>query len=142
MKKILLLIIITAVVSCAPKKNTSKEAKPLFEILTEQNDGGASIRFYEILTQQKEIKMLLGDEHLKNKINESDINAANFLILNAGEKPSTGYSSTIETIQELPDKIVITVKESAPKTGDINAGVMSYPYTIVKINSKKPIEIK
>ena len=46
--------------SCSSSKNGLN--KPVYEILTVNNDGGANIKFYEILTEPKEIMMLLGDE--------------------------------------------------------------------------------
>ena len=68
MKKIGLLLLILFLVSCGATSTKSSGAKPLFEILTQQADGGASIRFFEILTEEKEIAMLQNDEKLKNKI--------------------------------------------------------------------------
>ena len=142
MKKIYFLLALIIVSSCGTKQVASKGPKPLFEILTQQNDGGASIQFYEILTEQKEIRMLLGDENLRSKIKENDIKTSNFIILNSGEKPSSGYMSKVTNVEELSDKIIVTVKEVSPNSDEMNMTVMSNPYTIVKINSKKPIEIK
>ncbi len=142
MKKVYFLFAVLIASACGTKQVVSKGPKPLFEILTQQNDGGASIQFYEILTEQKEIKMLLGDENLKSKIKENDIKTANYIILNSGEKPSSGYMSKVINVEELSDKIIVTVKEISPSSDEMNMTVMSYPYTIVKINSKKPIEIK
>jgi hypothetical protein len=47
--------------------------KPLFEVLTQQSDGGANINFYEILTEPNEIKMLQNDKKLKSKISTLDV---------------------------------------------------------------------
>jgi len=41
----------------------------------------------------------------------------------------------------LPDKIVVTVKETKPE-GEMVTQALTYPYAVLKINSKKPIEIK
>ncbi len=141
MKKSTLLLLVLIVIACSPKVITSGE-KPLYEVLTRQNNGGASIRFYEILTEPKEIKMLLNDDNLEKKINAEDINTANFVILNMGEKNSGGYSINVKSVIEAADKIIITVEESAPKRNEMATSVMSYPYTIVKVNSKKPIVIQ
>lgn len=140
MKKISALFFVLVLFSCA--SNSSKKTKPLFEILTEQNNGGASIQFYEILTEEKEIKMLLNDDNLKRKVKPEDIKTANFIILNLGEKNSGGYSVKVENIQETENQVILTVKEIKPKAGEPVTDVMSNPYTIVKINSKKEIVIK
>ena len=140
MKIVIALFSIVVLFSCA--SNSSKKTKPLFEILTEQNNGGASIQFYEILSEEKEISMLLNDDNLKRKVKAEDVKTANFIILNLGEKNSSGYSVKVENIQETENQIILTVKEIKPKAGEPVTNVMSNPYTIVKINSKKEIVIK
>jgi PrcB C-terminal len=140
MKKVIVLLSLIFLFSCAT--NSSKKTKPLFEILTEQNNGGASIQFYEILTEEKEIVMLLNDGNLKKKIKPEDIKTANFIILNLGEKTTGGYSINVESVEETANQIILTIKEIKPKSDDFVTDVMSNPYTIVKINSKKEIVIK
>ena len=140
MRKAVLLLLVVMVVSC--KSGADKANKPLYEVLTQQSTGGAQVRFFEILTEAREIKMLQSDENLKKKVKEGDTDTANFIILNLGEKNSGGYSIGIEKVEEKADKIIVTVKETAPAAGEMTTSVMTNPYTIVKINSKKPIEIQ
>ena len=140
MKKILGGLLTILLFSCGAKQTISEKERPLYEILTQQNDGGASIRFYEILTESREIAMLQNDENLRDKIKPGDINTSNFIILNMGEKPSAGYSITVENVEETADKVIVTVKEQEPK--GMSASVITYPYCIVRINSKKQIVIK
>ena len=78
MKKIIYIPIVLLLFACATKTINSK--KPLYEILTYQEDGGATIRFYEILSESEEITMLLADPNLKKKIKSDDIKSCNFLI--------------------------------------------------------------
>ena len=142
MKKGLSIFIILFLISCSTKQSTT-ESKPLFEILTTQEDGGASIRFFEILTEEKEIKMLQNDALLKNKIRAQDLNTANFVILNMGEKNTLGHTIDVKSVVETQDKIIITVRDVAPKTADVAEDeVFYYPYSILKINSKKEISIQ
>ena len=57
-----------------------------------------------------------------------------------GPQTSGGYSISIDSIQELENDVIVTIKENAP-TG-MATSVMTNPMTIVKINSKKNIIIK
>lgn len=141
MKKLVVLTLTVLLFSCASKKTVDAN-RPLYELLTTQNDGGASIQFYEILSEPKEIMMLLSDPNLEKKIKQDDIQNSNFVILNMGEKPSGNYIISIEKVEETATNIIISIKEDKPssKVEDISDAV--YPYAIVKINSKKPIVIK
>lgn len=140
MKRIAVLLIVLIAAACGPAADKGK--KPLYEVLTQQNDGGAQVRFFEILTEEREIKMLQNDENLKNKVKSTDVNTANFVILNMGEKPSGGHSISVESVRETADKIYIKVKETGPVEGEMATSVMSYPYAIVKVNSKKEIVVE
>lgn len=140
-KYILSSIVILLILSCSSNKKSV--SKPLYEVLSANNDGGANIRFYEILTEPKEIRMLLSDPDLKKKIKQEDIEKSNFVILNMGELPEGNYKIAIENIEETPDNIIIHVKETKPEvlnTDSLNNVV--YPFSVVKINSKKEIIFK
>lgn len=139
MKKTAFLVLALVVLSCSSKKTT---AKPLFEVLTQQNDGGGNIHFFEIVSDKREFTMLLNDENLKRKIKPDDINTSNFIILNMGAKTGKGYSIEVVDVQETADKIIISLKENEPEGKSDPLAEYSYPYSIVKINSKKEIIIK
>lgn len=141
MKKLPVLLLLTILAACSTGANKETN-KPLYEVLTQQSNGGAQVRFFEVLTEPREIKMLENDDNLKKKIQPGDINSANFVILNMGEKNSGGYSVTVEKVEEIGDKIYITVKENEPAPGEMTTSVMTNPYAIVKINSKKEIVFK
>jgi hypothetical protein len=141
MKKIALVFLTVLLFSCASTTKIS-EKRPLFEILTQQNDGGASIRFFEILSEPNEIKMLQGDENLKNKIGSNDIQTANFVILNMGQKTTGGYKIGIENVVETDKNIIITVKETIPEPGGMVTQAFTNPFCVVRINSKKEIIFK
>jgi len=140
MKRVILFFVVVLIASCATKKTAAE--KPLYEILTKQSDGGGNIHFYEILTEEREIKMLQSDDNLKRKIKPEDIKTSNFVILNLGEQTSGGHSIDVKSVTETADKIIITVEEKGPKEGEMATSVITYPYTIVKINSKKEIVIQ
>ena len=142
MKKIGLLLLTLILVSCGASSTKNSGAKPLFEVLTQQADGGASIRFFEILTEEKEIAMLQNDEKLKNKIHPNDTQTSNFIVLNMGEKTAVGFKIGIESAIETDKNIIVTIKEISPESSAISTEEIMTPYCVVKINSKKEIIIK
>jgi hypothetical protein len=141
MKKVLPLLALVFLYSCSSTKKTT--SKPLYEVLTVNDDGGANIKFYEILTEPKEIMMLLSDETLKKKIKSSDTTNSSFIILNAGPTKETYNRIKIEKVVETASQIELYIKDTQKNTAiDLSDDDTLFPYTIVKINSKKPIVIK
>jgi hypothetical protein len=140
MKKVISILTVFVLVSCGTTKTS--DSKALYEVLTEQSDGGGNIKFFEILTEPNEIKMLENDPLLKDKMKQDDINNSNFVILNMGEKNTGGYSIGVEKVEETDKNIIITVKEKSPAPDAMTMQVITYPYTVVKVNSKKEIIIK
>jgi hypothetical protein len=142
MKKIFVSILAIVLASCSSASIKSTDTNKLYEVLTQQSNGGASIRFFEILTEPNEIKMLQNDDSLKHKITTSDVQNANFVILNMGEKTTGGYSIGIENVVETDTNIIVTVKDKNPEAGSMVTQSFTMPYCVVKINSKKPIIFK
>lgn len=140
MKKVVLIVCVLVLASCSSTK--TKDTGALYNVLVSSEYGGGNFQFYEIITEQKEFNMLLGDDELKKLVKPGDIATSNFVLLNMGEKNTGGYSIEVVKVEELSDKIVITVKENKPPTGAAVTDAITNPYTVVKINSKKPIEIK
>ncbi len=140
MKRIVLIVGVLVLAACSSTK--TKEVGGLYKVLVSSEYGGGNFQFYEIITDQKEFNMLLGDDELKKMVKPDDITTSNFVLLNMGEKSTGGYSIDVVNVEELSDKIVITVKENKPSSGDNVTTAITNPYTVVKINSKKPIEIK
>lgn len=141
MKKYIPLVLILLLYACSSTKNMG--SKPLYEVLTVNNDGGANIKFYEILTEPKEINMLLGDEALAKLIKSKDIKESSFIILNTGPTKESYNRMKIEKVIETPTQIEVYLKDTQ-KNLDVNMidDTTKYPYTVVKVNSKKPIVIK
>jgi protease stability complex PrcB-like protein len=137
MKKIVFVLMVFAAFSCGPAKVVSSNL--LYEVIAERNTGGAQIKFYEIISEPNEFKMIKNDPALRKKVKPTDIDSANFVILSAGEKNTGGYSIGIEKVEETDKNIIITVKEEGPKPGEMVTESMTTPFTIVKINSKKEI---
>jgi hypothetical protein len=114
-------------------------SKPMYDVLFGSDFGGASFQFYEIITEEIEFNMLLKDKIIKPYIKKEDITTCNFILVNIGEKQKNGYTIEVKIIEELSDKIVLTIKEVEPK-GIPNES--TNPCFVVKIKSKKTIEIK
>lgn len=142
MKKSVLIFLALIIVSCGASSSKTSGANSLYEILTQQSYGGASIRFFEILSEENEIAMLQNDEKLKDKIKPNDIQTSNFVVLNMGEKTSGGYKIGIESVVETDKNIIITIKETVPEMSSITTQEITTPYCVVKINSKKQIIIE
>ena len=142
MKKVVLILATIVLASCGSSSIKKTDSKPLYEVLTQQTDGGANIRFFEILSEPNEIAMLQNDDKLKNKIKPDDIKTSNFIVFNMGEKTAEGYKINIESAVETEKNIIITVKEITPESNTIGTQEVKMPYCIVKINSKKDIIIK
>ncbi|QBN20332.1 protease complex subunit PrcB family protein [Flavobacterium nackdongense] len=142
MKKVILLLVSLFLFSCGATSTKTAGTNALYELITQQADGGASIRFFEILSTENEIAMLLNDEKLKEKIKPSDIQNANFIVLNLGEKATGGSKIGIESAVETDKNIIITIKETETKSGSTAAQEITTPFSVVKINSKKEIIIK
>lgn len=142
MKRVILSVLAVTLVSCGATSTKNSDVSKLYEVLTEQSNGGANIRFFEILSETNEIRMLQNDENLKNKIGANDVLKSNFIVLNMGEKTTGGYSIGVDNIIETDKNIIITVKETNPEPGSMVTQGFTTPFCVVKINSKKEIIIK
>jgi hypothetical protein len=142
MKNSIVLLLALLLVACGVTVPIKSESNALYEILTQRTYGGANIHFFEILTKPNEIRMLQNDKNLKNKISPIDVEKSNFVILNMGENNTGGYSIGINSVVETEKNIIITVKESTHAPDSIVNQVFTYPFCVVKINSKKEIIFK
>lgn len=139
MKKIVIAsLILVLFSSCSTKP--PMVSKPLYDILFGSDYGGASFQFYEIISEEKEFSMLLKDKMIKPYVKKEDITTCNFILVNIGEKQKKGYSIEVNSIEELSDKIVVSIKEIEPNTAPVENS--SNPCFVIKIKSKKTIEIK
>lgn len=143
MKKLLPILILAMLYSCSTaKKTTTDSTNKLYEVLVSSEYGGGNFKFYEVITEQKEFKMLMGDEEIRKFVEADDINSSNFILVNLGEKSNGGYSVEVVNVVEQTDKIIVSLKEIEPKKGGNVTMAITNPYAVIKINSKKPIEIK
>jgi hypothetical protein len=141
MRKVIPALLVLFLASCSSTE--TPVSKQLYEVLTTNDDGGANIKFYEILTEPKEIMMLLGDETLRKKISKDDTMNSSFIILNSGPTKETYNRIKVERVIETATNIEVYVKDNQKSTEpDLADENISFPYTIIKINSKKPIVIK
>ncbi|HCQ12889.1 protease complex subunit PrcB family protein [Flavobacterium sp.] len=139
MKKIILLGLVFTLFSCSPTKVVD-DSKTLYKVLVSSDYGGASFQFYEVISEQREFNMLLGDDEIKKFVKPTDIATSNFVLVNLGEKNTGGYKIEIKSVEELSDKILVDIEEIKPDGMAMQA--ITNPYCVLKINSKKPIEFK
>jgi hypothetical protein len=140
MKKAIIVIALVFLYSCGIEKPIISQ--PLYDVLLQSEYDGANFQFYEIISEENEFNIILNDDILKKYVKKDDIKTCNFLLLNMGEKNTTGCSVNVVKVKELPDKIEVTIKEIEPKRKVTTSENYTRPYSVVKIKSKKPIEIK
>jgi hypothetical protein len=138
-KKIAIASLFLVLFSCSSTKPPLISAVK-YDVLFGSDYGGASFQFYEIISEKDEFNILLTDDMIKPYVKKEDIETCNFILVNMGEKRSEGYTLKVQKIEELPDKIIITLKEIEPR-GTVTQ-VTTKPCYVLKIKSKKPIEIK
>ncbi|MBY0486205.1 MAG: protease complex subunit PrcB family protein [Flavobacteriaceae bacterium] len=138
-KKIAILSVVFVLFSCSSSKSPII-SEPLYDVLFGSDYGGASFQFYEIISNEDEFNILLTDEMIKPYVKKTDIENSNFILVNMGEKKSGGYTLEVQKVEELTDKIIVTLKEVAPK--GMATMAITKPCYVIRIKSKKPIEIK
>jgi hypothetical protein len=127
--------------SCFSKKPTVLENKVLYDILLRKEDGGAKFRFYEIITEEKEFKMISKDKFIGPYLEKDEFQKSNFILINLGLKNKMGYQIKIEKAEEKINKIVLKITEVEPKNIE-NATIGDFtPNYVIRVKSKKPIEI-
>lgn len=140
MKKTIALFTFVLLVACSSKKAVSGNA--LYQVLVASEYGGGNFEFYEIISQSDEFNILLSDDEIKKFVKPDDIKTANYVLVNLGEKNNGGYGIEVVSVEELSDKVIVTLKETQPKPGQNVTMALTNPYAVIKINSKKTIEIK
>ncbi len=133
-------IVLLVLIGCGTSKPYISSDK--YDVLTGDEFNGASFQFFEIIDSEKEFNMLLQDDLIKKFVKKEDITNSNFILVNLGEKPTTGYTIEVAKLEELQDKVVVTLVENAPSKKDDIQQITTKPYCVVRIKSKKPLEIK
>lgn len=138
MKKIILLLFTIIFCACSSVK-PPESSFTSYDILYSREQDGATFQFYEIITEESEFQMLLKDPIISPYLNKSDIQTCNFILVNLGEKSSGGWTIKVEKVKIVKDKVEVIIKEIPPK--GIATTVMTTPNFVLRIKSKKPIEI-
>lgn len=138
MKKIILLLFTIIFCACSSVK-PPESSFTSYDILYSREQDGATFQFYEIITEESEFQMLLKDPIISPYLNKSDIKTCNFILVNLGEKSSGGWTIKVEKVKIEKDKVEVVIKEIPPK--GIATTVMTTPNFVLRIKSKKPIEI-
>lgn len=133
-----ILFLVFLLVACNTVKKPM-ESRVKYDLLVGDDYGGGSFRFYELITEENEFKMLLSDAIIKKYIRKDDIKKNNFILVNLGEKEREGYTIKIKKVIESKDRITLTISELQPSTTTLETPTK--PYFIIKVKSKKTIEI-
>jgi hypothetical protein len=69
-----------------------------------------------------------------------DFTKNSVVILNAGEKPTAGYSIHVSRLEEKADQLVIHYKLESPEPGAVTAQVLTHPWSLQVIpKPSKPV---
>ena len=139
--KIIIFLLFFSTIACKTIATNNSKNK-LYEILFQGQYGGESYNFYEIIVDEKDFRKVLSEELILNKVKKEDIKRSNFLYLSLGEKNTAGYGISVSNVEEFKEKIIVTISKMQPAPSSVLTQALTYPFCIVKINSKKIIEIK
>lgn len=93
---------------------------------------------FEIIEKFDEEALKMIDEKTKEKgygILSRDDNSV-VIFIASGEKPSGGYGIKVKTVEEKDGVITITVEETAPEEGAMVITALTYPYTVIRLDTK------
>jgi hypothetical protein len=93
---------------------------------------------FEIIEKFDEEALKMIDEKTKEKgygILSRDDNSV-VIFIASGEKPSGGYGIKAKTVEEKDGVITITVEETAPEEGAMVITALTYPYTVIRLDTK------
>jgi hypothetical protein len=110
----------------------------LFEVLTQQSDGGANINF-TILTEPNEIKMLQNDKKLRSKLVLLMFKICNF---EYGRKNTGGYSITIESVVETDKKYNYKCQRERSAPNSMVTQGITIRFVLSKLILKKELDKK
>lgn len=89
----------------------------------------------------EQITEILPNYRMKEKALVCKINEEIYVVVTRGEMSSTGYGVEIKKIlldkEDGEETLRVVAKFTDPKQGDIQAQVLTYPYTVVKTNLKE-----
>lgn len=93
---------------------------------------------FEIIEKFDEEALKMIDEKTKEKgygILSRDDNSV-VIFIASGEKLSGGYGIKVKTVEEKDGVVTITVEESSPEKDAIVTETLTYPYTVIKLDTK------
>ena len=132
-KKLVAILLVITLFSCSSSK-PPMISEPMYDVLFGSDYGGASFQFYEIVSDEREFNILLTDDMIKPYVKKEDIQTCNFILVNKREKKSGGYTLEVQKVEELADKVIVTLKEIEPK-GVATMGVTK-PCYVIKIKAE------
>lgn len=144
MKKVVCYLSVIFLFSCAGKNIKNAQANSSsnsFEIIYQNSNSSIPKKSYRVIRNVEDFRAFFISMK-EEKIPNIDFSNSNVLLLNMGKKNTGGYSVVPEKIIEDNGKLIMMIKETYPKKGDMVTMAVTNPVCIVKINSKKEILIK
>ncbi len=144
--------VLVIAISCSSAKNALNEGNDMskvgeekaqetpFEIIVQESHGGPEVAQCIEFREENTLN------HFYTKVNmtrrpglpvpEVDFEKETIVALCLGEKTTSGYSITIDHIEQTDEGQVVWVKEIGPGPDDMVAMVICQPFTIVKFPKK------
>lgn len=145
MKKALLIPFIALIVSCNCTKDaaaqTEQKQNPLYEVLTASQYQGKDAPSVEIVKDSRALQHLYAAVNDK-KIPEVDFTRQQIVAIFIGIKNSGGYGIKVGDVVEKDNKIHLSYETTKPAKNANVTMAMTNPFTIIRINSTKPIVIE
>lgn len=141
MKKLAILsLIVILAVGCNSKK-AAFEGDAEFTILAERGYGGRSTPSHELVKDQAELEALYRSMRIE-EIPAVDFSKNNVVAVFMGQKPTGGYSITIDKVEIKGNTAMILVKNTVPEPGAILTMAITNPYCIAAIPKTEKAEVK
>lgn len=147
MKKIISTVAIIALIACNSSKESGnqsqiseqKKSSELLEVISESEYQGKDEKSFLIIQNQAELDDILKSVN-SEKETKVDFKNSQAIALFLGQKNTGGYSISVENVEETSDEIIVKVKSTSPKPGEVATMALTNPYYVAKIKSKKKIK--
>lgn len=140
-------LIVSMLVGCSNDKgktsNANEQTKQTEQTEQTESEGTTSeeektnVSFAIVEQIDEETQKLIDDKVAEKgyRVLSQDSTSA-VVLISSGEKPTGGYGIAVKTAEEKDGVVTITVEETSPDKDAVVTEVLTYPYTVVKLDTK------